>query len=115
MPLPAETQHPLQSLITALMQLTTSAGSGTAKRYYSFLFRDLPDRREYADYYILITEPRSLNGILVSHSVDWARWALHASGARGELDVTRRSRGRRLGAGQSRAHLDALHAQQDSS
>ena len=63
--LPPETQHPLQSLIAALLQLTTTASPAAPKRFYSFLFRDLPDRNLYADYYILIKEPRSLNGILV--------------------------------------------------
>ncbi|KAK4703189.1 chromatin structure-remodeling complex subunit RSC1/2, partial [Phenoliferia sp. Uapishka_3] len=64
--LPPEMQHPLQSLITSLLQLTTTSGGTTAKRYYSFLFRDLPDPREYADYYVLIKEPRSLNGVFES-------------------------------------------------
>ncbi|KAL8276216.1 hypothetical protein RQP46_011377 [Phenoliferia psychrophenolica] len=68
--LPPETQHPLQSLITALLQLTTSASPAAPKRFYSFLFRDLPDRHDYPDYYILIKEPQSLNGIFVECGAD---------------------------------------------
>ncbi|KAM0752435.1 hypothetical protein T439DRAFT_208225 [Meredithblackwellia eburnea MCA 4105] len=62
MPLQEALQHPLQSLVQSIISLQTS-GSANVKRYYSFLFRDLPDRRDYADYYILIKEPRSLHGI----------------------------------------------------
>lgn len=44
-----------------------SSGKTGPKRLYSHLFKNLPDPKEYPDYYILIKEPQSLQGILVSN------------------------------------------------
>ncbi|GAA5823811.1 hypothetical protein JCM3770_003011 [Rhodotorula araucariae] len=65
MPLQEHVQQPLSELLNALYHLETSAGSGM-KRCYSAIFRDLPDRLDYPDYYMVIKEPRCLNGIMDS-------------------------------------------------
>lgn len=66
MPLQPLLQSSLDSLIDSIINLQSSASTYAPKRYYSSLFQLLPDKREYADYYILIKEPRSLVGIQVS-------------------------------------------------
>ncbi|BGP37534.1 hypothetical protein JCM10450v2_001438 [Rhodotorula kratochvilovae] len=65
MPLQPHVQQPLSELLHALYNLETSAGGGM-KRFYSAIFRDLPDRLDYPDYYLVIKEPRCLNGIMDS-------------------------------------------------
>ncbi|GAA5908307.1 hypothetical protein JCM8208_000372 [Rhodotorula glutinis] len=65
MPLAPHVQQPLGELLNALYHLETSAGGGM-KRAYSAIFQDLPDRLEYPDYYLVIKEPRCLNGIFES-------------------------------------------------
>lgn len=62
MPLPPHLHAPLLEIITRLISHSTNA---QPKRVYSELFQDLPDKKLYADYYTLIEEPRSLNGVLV--------------------------------------------------
>lgn len=67
MPLPADLVQPLTSLLVALQtHQAPSTDSVAPGRHYSAIFRDLPDKHVYADYYIVIKEPRSLNGVLVS-------------------------------------------------
>ncbi|BGP29735.1 hypothetical protein JCM10296v2_001480 [Rhodotorula toruloides] len=63
MPLHPQVQQALESVIGSIYNLQTSAGGGY-KRYYSAIFRDLPDRYEYPDYYVVIKEPRCLHGVL---------------------------------------------------
>ncbi|SCZ92634.1 BZ3500_MvSof-1268-A1-R1_Chr5-2g08052 [Microbotryum saponariae] len=63
MPLSPEISHRLVTLIKALMQLSTHS---TPRRYYSTIFRDLPDPTIYSDYYVFIKEPRALNPIMQS-------------------------------------------------
>ncbi|GAA5949966.1 hypothetical protein JCM10213_004270 [Rhodosporidiobolus nylandii] len=65
MPLPPDLQQPLDAIISSIYHLQTSAG-GRYKRAYSAIFRDLPDRFDYPDYYELIKEPRCLHGIMNS-------------------------------------------------
>ncbi|GAA5913718.1 hypothetical protein JCM6882_002325 [Rhodosporidiobolus microsporus] len=65
MPLPPALQQPLDTLLSSVYNLQTSAGGGF-KRYYSAIFRDLPDRRDYPDYYQVIREPRCLHDIMDS-------------------------------------------------
>jgi hypothetical protein len=59
-----QVQQALEGVIGSIYNLQTSAGGGY-KRYYSAIFRDLPDRYDYPDYYVVIKEPRCLHGILV--------------------------------------------------
>lgn len=66
MPLPQDVVGPLTSLIIGLINLQSPPSGGQAGRFYSMVFRDLPDRSVYPDYYVVIKEPRSLNGVLVS-------------------------------------------------
>lgn len=73
MPLPYDLSQHLQRIITSLINLQSSSSSQPPKRYYSALFQELPDKHLYADYYVFIKEPRSLNGILVRCRVDWER------------------------------------------
>lgn len=74
MPLPPQVQQALESVIGSIYNLQTSAGGGY-KRYYSAIFRDLPDRYEYPDYYVVIKEPRCLHGVLVRRSpMTQTRW-----------------------------------------
>ncbi|GAA5841640.1 hypothetical protein JCM11251_004238 [Rhodosporidiobolus azoricus] len=65
MPLQPGLQQPLDTLLSSIYNLQTSAGGGF-KRYYSAIFRDLPDRRDYPDYYQFIKEPRCLHDIMDS-------------------------------------------------
>lgn len=65
MGLPYEQQAALEAILGALYHLQSPPGP-YGKRYYSLIFRDLPDRREYPDYYLFIKEPRALNDIAVS-------------------------------------------------
>jgi hypothetical protein len=90
MPLPQEAIGPLSSLVVSLMNLQSPPSRDYPKRYYSTLFRELPARELYPDYYVFIKEPRSLNGIMVSAYAELRRskargsWALaQRSGARG--------------------------------
>ena len=70
MPLPADLVQPLTSLLVALQtHQAPSTDSVAPGRHYSAIFRDLPDKHVYADYYVIIKEPRSLNGVLVSHDL----------------------------------------------
>lgn len=74
MPLPPQVQQALESVIGSIYNLQTSAGGGY-KRYYSAIFRDLPDRYEYPDYYVVIKDPRCLHGVLVRPGfVELASW-----------------------------------------
>ena len=57
-------QQVLDNLLSSLYNLQTAAPGGQ-KRYYSAIFRDLPDRRLYPDYYIVIKEPRCLHDVMV--------------------------------------------------
>lgn len=66
MPLPQNVVGPLTSLVVSLINLQSPPSRDYPKRYYSTLFRELPARELYPDYYIFIKEPRSLNGIMVS-------------------------------------------------
>lgn len=59
-------QQVLDNLLSSLYNLQTAAPGGQ-KRYYSAIFRDLPDRRLYPDYYIVIKEPRCLHDIMVRY------------------------------------------------
>ncbi|GAA6009989.1 uncharacterized protein JCM10292_000741 [Rhodotorula paludigena] len=65
MPLPPQLEQPLNEVVNHLYNLQTAAGGGL-KRFYSAIFRDLPDRDEYPDYYLVIKEPRCLHGIMES-------------------------------------------------
>lgn len=65
MSLPYDQQAALEAVIGALYHLQSPPGP-YGKRYYSLIFRDLPDREEYPDYYLIIKEPRALNDISVS-------------------------------------------------
>ncbi|KAG0655235.1 hypothetical protein C6P46_001101 [Rhodotorula mucilaginosa] len=56
-------QQVLDNLLSSLYNLQTAAPGGQ-KRYYSAIFRDLPDRRLYPDYYIVIKEPRCLHDVM---------------------------------------------------
>lgn len=67
MPLPPQLEQPLNEVVNHLYNLQTAAGGGL-KRFYSAIFRDLPDRDEYPDYYLVIKEPRCLHGIMVRPS-----------------------------------------------
>lgn len=68
MPLPHDAVGPLTSLVVSLINLQSPPSRDYPKRYYSALFRELPPRELYPDYFVLIKEPRSLNGIMVSAS-----------------------------------------------
>lgn len=70
MPLPPHLHTPLQEIITRLILHSTNT---QPKRIYSELFQELPDKTYYADYYVLIREPRSLNGVLVSSTKPFRR------------------------------------------
>ncbi|KAK4056209.1 hypothetical protein OIO90_002650 [Microbotryomycetes sp. JL221] len=67
MPLP---QDVMQSLVTLLTSLNTLQAPPTSDfphpRFYSAIFRQLPDKTMYPDYYIFIKEPRSLDGVMES-------------------------------------------------
>ncbi|GAA5875443.1 hypothetical protein JCM3774_002985 [Rhodotorula dairenensis] len=63
MPLAPSLQQVLDNLLSSLYNLQTAA-SGGQKRYYSAIFRDLPDRRLYPDYYVVIKEPRCLHDVM---------------------------------------------------
>ncbi|GAA5993188.1 hypothetical protein JCM10908_001332 [Rhodotorula pacifica] len=63
MPLAPSLQQVLDNLLSSLYNLQTAAPGGQ-KRYYSAIFRDLPDRRLYPDYYVVIKEPRCLHDIM---------------------------------------------------
>lgn len=67
MPLAPSLQQVLDNLLSSLYNLQTAA-SGGQKRYYSAIFRDLPDRRLYPDYYVVIKEPRCLHDVMVSRA-----------------------------------------------
>lgn len=78
MPLAPALQQVLDTLLSSLYNLQTSIGGGQ-KRYYSAIFRDLPDRQLYPDYYVVIKNPRCLHDIMVSPSSDhlgpaWRPW-----------------------------------------
>ncbi|GAA5821514.1 hypothetical protein JCM10212_000922 [Sporobolomyces blumeae] len=62
MPLPHEQHAAIEAVLSGLYHLQSPNGP-YGRRYYSLIFRDLPDRREYPDYYLFIKDPRSLNGI----------------------------------------------------
>ncbi|GAA5951380.1 hypothetical protein JCM3765_002464 [Sporobolomyces pararoseus] len=62
MVMPYEQQAALEAVLGALYHLQSPPGS-YGKRFYSLIFRDLPDRQMYPDYYILIKQPRALNDI----------------------------------------------------
>lgn len=93
MPLPQDAVGPLTSLVVSLINLQSPPSRDYPKRYYSALFRELPARELYPDYYIFIKEPRSLNGIMVSASNElqnraeretagrWSRGAVRGRGA----------------------------------
>ncbi|ORY80739.1 hypothetical protein BCR35DRAFT_325164 [Leucosporidium creatinivorum] len=66
MPLPQDAVGPLTSLVVSLINLQSPPSRDYPKRYYSALFRELPARELYPDYYVFIKEPRSLNGIVDS-------------------------------------------------
>lgn len=59
-------QQVLDNLLSSLYNLQTAAPGGQ-KRYYSAIFRDLPDRRLYPDYYVVIKEPRCLHDVMVRY------------------------------------------------
>ncbi|BGP53612.1 hypothetical protein JCM8202v2_001179 [Rhodotorula sphaerocarpa] len=63
MPLAPALQQVLDTLLSSLYNLQTSIGGGQ-KRYYSAIFRDLPDRQLYPDYYVVIKNPRCLHDIM---------------------------------------------------
>ncbi|GAA5854738.1 hypothetical protein JCM8547_004051 [Rhodosporidiobolus lusitaniae] len=65
MPLPEHLYTALDGVIRTLYDYQTAAGGGY-KRYLSAIFRDLPDRRLYPDYYQIIKEPRCLHDIMES-------------------------------------------------
>ncbi|GAA5953767.1 hypothetical protein JCM21900_006450 [Sporobolomyces salmonicolor] len=64
MPLPQELQQSIEAILSSLYHAQSPPDAG--KRYYSLIFRDLPSRHDYPDYYLFIKEPRSLNGIAES-------------------------------------------------
>ena len=66
MPLPEQAVQPLTSLVVGLINLKSAPSPVYGSRYHSDLFRELPARDLYPDYYVLIKEPRSLNGVMVS-------------------------------------------------
>ncbi|GAA6041769.1 hypothetical protein JCM8097_008324 [Rhodosporidiobolus ruineniae] len=63
MPLAPDLHQALDAILQSVYNLQTSAGGGY-RRFYSLIFRDLPDRRSYPDYYQVIKEPRCLHGIM---------------------------------------------------
>ncbi|POY72927.1 hypothetical protein BMF94_4003 [Rhodotorula taiwanensis] len=63
MPLVPSLQQVLDTLLSSLYNLQTAVAGGQ-KRYYSAIFRDLPDRRLYPDYYHVIREPRCLHDVM---------------------------------------------------
>ncbi|GAA6003570.1 hypothetical protein JCM10207_000393 [Rhodosporidiobolus poonsookiae] len=65
MPLPPALQQPLDAILSSIYNLQTSAGGGY-KRFYSEIFRDLPARSIYPDYYQFIKEPRCMHDIMES-------------------------------------------------
>lgn len=66
MPLPQDVAGALSSLVVGLINYQSPPTGAQPARYYSTIFRDLPNRTLYPDYYVVIKEPRSLNGVLVS-------------------------------------------------
>jgi len=70
MPLPYEQQTAIETILGGLYHLQSPPGP-YGKRYYSEIFRDLPSRHDYPDYYMFIKEPRSLNGISVRSTLSF--------------------------------------------
>jgi chromatin structure-remodeling complex subunit RSC1/2 len=64
MPLPDALQTALYEVIQTVHDYQTASGQGYS-RFLSAIFRDLPSRLDYPDYYQIIKEPRCLSDIQV--------------------------------------------------
>jgi hypothetical protein len=68
MPLPDNLQTALYEVIQTVHDYQ-AASAGGYSRFLSAIFRDLPSRQDYPDYYQIIKEPRCLSDIKVRPSL----------------------------------------------
>lgn len=84
MPLPANVQPLLETIIGALAGLSKTTDG--IPRKYAALFMDLPSQIDYPDYYVYIQQPKSINQVLVSFNFNFENRCSQIGGKEGIED-----------------------------